>query len=60
MKDLDSLYAAIDALSLEGGWHRKTPQLRPEPAQHRPRRGSGTLGGGPVRWWPTAWPTGAT
>lgn len=31
MKDLQSLYAAIDALSMEGGWHRKTPSLWPEP-----------------------------
>lgn len=34
MKDLESLYAAIDALSLEGGWHRKTPSLWPEPRQN--------------------------
>jgi gentisate 1,2-dioxygenase len=34
MKDLDSLYAAIDALSLEGGWHRKTPSLWPEPRKN--------------------------
>ena len=31
MKDLESLYAAIDSLSMEGGWHRKTPSLWPEP-----------------------------
>ena len=31
MKTLDELYAAIDALSMEGGWHRKTPSLWPEP-----------------------------
>lgn len=31
MKDLQSLYAAIDALSMEGGWHRKQPSLWPEP-----------------------------
>ncbi|GAB3189880.1 cupin domain-containing protein [Hydrogenophaga aquatica] len=34
MKDLDTLYAAIDALSLEGGWHRKTPSLWPEPRKN--------------------------
>lgn len=34
MKDLESLYAAIDALSMEGGWHRKTPSLWPEPRQN--------------------------
>jgi gentisate 1,2-dioxygenase len=31
MKDLESLYAAIDALSMEGGWHRKRPALWAEP-----------------------------
>lgn len=31
MKTLDGLYAAIDALSMEGGWHRKQPALWPEP-----------------------------
>ena len=31
MKTLDDLYAAIDALSMEGGWHRKQPSLWPEP-----------------------------
>ena len=31
MKTLDELYAAIDALSMEGGWHRKTPSLWPQP-----------------------------
>ena len=28
---LDTLYAAIDHLSMEGGWHRKQPSLWPEP-----------------------------
>ena len=31
MKTLDELYAAIEALHMEGGWHRKTPSLWPEP-----------------------------
>lgn len=31
MKTLNDLYAAIDALSMEGGWHRKQPALWPEP-----------------------------
>jgi len=31
MNDLESLYAAIDDMSMEGGWHRKTPSLWPEP-----------------------------
>lgn len=31
MKTLDELYAAIEALHMEGGWHRKQPALWPEP-----------------------------
>lgn len=31
MNTLDELYAAIDGLSMEGGWHRKTPSLWPQP-----------------------------
>ncbi len=31
MKTLEDLYAAIEALSMEGGWHRKTPSLWPQP-----------------------------
>ena len=31
MKTLDDLYVAIDALHMEGGWHRKQPSLWPEP-----------------------------
>ncbi len=31
MKTLDELYARIDALGMEGGWHRKQPSLWPEP-----------------------------
>jgi len=34
MKNLDTLYEAIDGLSLEGGWHRKTPSLWPEPRKN--------------------------
>lgn len=34
MKTLDELYAAIDAASMEGGWHRKQPSLWPEPRAH--------------------------
>ena len=34
MKTLDDLYGAIDALSMEGGWHRKRPSLWPEPRAH--------------------------
>ncbi|MFM6851886.1 MAG: cupin domain-containing protein [Terrabacter sp.] len=29
--DLDDLYAVFDGLSVEGGWHRRTPALWPEP-----------------------------
>ena len=28
---LDDLYAAFDGLSMEGGWHRRSPALWPEP-----------------------------
>lgn len=28
---LEKLYAAFDALSMEGGWHRRSPALWPEP-----------------------------
>lgn len=31
MKTLDELYAAIEAASMEGGWHRKQPALWAEP-----------------------------
>ena len=31
MKTLDELYRAIEALHMEGGWHRKQPALWPEP-----------------------------
>lgn len=31
MKTLDQLYAAIEAASMEGGWHRKQPSLWAEP-----------------------------
>jgi gentisate 1,2-dioxygenase len=31
--NLESLYSAIDALGMEGGWHRKTPSLWTEPRQ---------------------------
>jgi gentisate 1,2-dioxygenase len=31
MKTLDTLYAAIEAASMEGGWHRKRPALWAEP-----------------------------
>jgi gentisate 1,2-dioxygenase len=31
---LDALYAAIDGLGMEGGWHRRTPSLWPEPRRN--------------------------
>lgn len=34
MKDLESLHAAIYAKSMEGGWHRKSPALWPEPRKN--------------------------
>lgn len=34
MSALEELYAAIDALNLEGGWHRKTPSLWSEPREN--------------------------
>lgn len=32
--DLNELYAAIDSLHMEGGWHRKTPSLWSEPREN--------------------------
>lgn len=34
LSDLDELYAAIDRLHLEGGWHRKAPALWPQPREN--------------------------
>ena len=34
MSKLDELYASIDALHFEGGWHRKQPSLWPEPRRN--------------------------
>lgn len=34
MKDLESLHSAIYAKSMEGGWHRKSPALWPEPRKN--------------------------
>lgn len=34
LSDLDDLYAAIDSLNLEGGWHRKAPSLWAEPREN--------------------------
>lgn len=34
MKDLESLHAAIYAKNMEGGWHRKSPALWPEPRKN--------------------------
>lgn len=31
LDSLDALYRAFDALSMEGGWHRRSPALWPEP-----------------------------
>lgn len=31
---LESLYAAFDRLSMEGGWHRRSPALWREPRQN--------------------------
>ena len=32
--NLDDLYAVFDDLSVEGGWHRRTPALWPEPRRN--------------------------
>lgn len=34
LTDLDELYAAIDSLHMEGGWHRKAPALWSEPREN--------------------------
>lgn len=34
MNDLDALHASIYARNMEGGWHRKSPALWPEPRQN--------------------------
>lgn len=33
-ESLDALYKAFDGLSVEGGWHRRTPSLWPEPRKN--------------------------
>lgn len=34
LDSLDALYRAFDGLSMEGGWHRRSPALWPEPRQN--------------------------
>lgn len=34
LDSLDALYRAFDALSMEGGWHRRSPALWPEPRKN--------------------------